>query len=346
MKILITGAAGFIGNHVARELTQRGHRVHAVDDDPTRRCELGDPVRTDCADRILLHKVRSAEFDAVVHLAAIVDTTTTDRERMRTVNTEKALALAHASSKGSATFVYASSASVYGLIERGTYVREEDVGTEVSSGPLNVYAESKLLLDTAMSNEFSRAAWSWVGLRFTNVFGPGEEHKGRMASYLHQMLRRTASGRPITLFQDTLEAARDWVPVATVAARVARIVESPPPAGLYNMGSGLPISFGTLIDWCASFAGMKPVLELVANPYASAYQYWTAVDMSRWLDASDTRSFRLRETDVHEAARQLFEMFPRAAGHRRESGASDEAPLRASRPSRIRAGRNRGRPRP
>jgi ADP-L-glycero-D-manno-heptose 6-epimerase len=311
MNVLVTGGAGFIGNHVAGELTRRGHRLVVVDDSPSRRCQHGDPVRSDCTDTALLQRIRSAAFDAVVHLAAIVDTTSNDREQMVAVNTEKALALAEASHEGRATFVYASSASVYGLIEHGAYVQEDDIRTDVSSGPLNVYAESKLMLDTAMSDQYSHSAWPWFGLRFTNVFGPGEEHKGPMASYLHQMLHRTADGRPITLFEDTLEAARDWMPVTTVAARVASIVESPPPAAIYNMGSGLPISFGNIVDWCADFAGTRPVVELVPNPYASAYQYWTAVDMSRWLDAWDSGNFRLRETDVHEAARQLFELFRR-----------------------------------
>jgi ADP-L-glycero-D-manno-heptose 6-epimerase len=179
MRILVTGSAGFIGNHVARELAQRGHRVTAVDDHPTRRCRSGHPVRTDCADAELLHRIRSAEFDAVVHLAAIVDTTSTNREAMLTVNTEKSLALAHSSRAGDAIFVYASSASVYGTIEPGTYVREDDVGTSVSSGPLNVYAESKLLLDTEMVDQHAGSDWPWAGLRFTNVFGRASTTRAR-----------------------------------------------------------------------------------------------------------------------------------------------------------------------
>jgi len=306
MRILVTGSAGFIGNHVARELGRRGHRVIAADDHPTRRGRYGDPVRKDCADPELLHEIRSAQFDAVVHLAAIVDTTSTNREEMLMVNTEKSLALAHSSDKGGATFVYASSASVYGNIEPGSCVREDDVGTGVSSGPLNVYAESKLLLDTEMIERYSKSDRPWTGLRFTNVFGPGEDHKGRMASYLQQMSSAAAHGRPIVLFDDTLEAARDWIPVATVAARIARVVESPPRSGIYNMGSGHSMSFETLIDWLAEFSGRRPIVELVPNSYASAYQYWTAVDMSRWNDASRPDSTRLGVMDVREAARQLF----------------------------------------
>jgi ADP-L-glycero-D-manno-heptose 6-epimerase len=127
-----------------------------------------------------------------------------------------------------------------------------------------------------------------------------------MASYLHQMLSEAVCGRPIVLFDDTLEAARDWIPVATVAARAARIIESRPRSGVYNMGSGHSVSFGTLIDWLAEFSGRRPIVELVPNPYARAYQYWTGVDMSRWHDASRPDSFRLGLTDVREAARQLF----------------------------------------
>ena len=212
MRILVTGAAGFIGNHVAGELAERGHRVIAVDGHPTRRSRYGHPVRTDCADPEVLHRIRSAEFDAVVHLAAIVDTTSTNRDEMLMVNTEKSLALADSSCRGGAVFVYASSTSVYGTIEPGVYVREEDVGTSVSSGPLNVYAESKLLLDTEMIDQHSGSDWPWAGLRFTNVFGPGEHHKGPMASYLQQMLSETAHGRPIVLFDDTLKAARELDP--------------------------------------------------------------------------------------------------------------------------------------
>jgi ADP-L-glycero-D-manno-heptose 6-epimerase len=171
----------------------------------------------------------------------------------------------------------------------------------------------------------------WLGLRYTNVFGCGEDHKGPMASILSQMLRRAADGRPLVLFDDTLHACRDFVPVDVVVDTVLSLLADERVApGIYNLGSGVPISFATIVRWCASFAGAELTVVLEPNPISSAYQYWTCADTSK-LRASLPGRPMLTVADVRSAAGQLFEVFrarPRPTiAPRRKSGSTPVAEL-------------------
>jgi ADP-L-glycero-D-manno-heptose 6-epimerase len=283
VRVLVTGSAGFIGRHVADALEREGWTVVGVD------------LRADGADfaaDTVLGEVEDGGFRAVVHQAAIVDTLCRDRALMVRENSEKALLLAEAARLGGASFVYASSASVY--------------GTPARPVPLNPYAESKLALDHGMLARRRGRGPFWAGLRYTNVFGPGEGHKGRMASMVHQLLERTAAGQPLELFDDTLDAARDWMPVGAVADRIARMLAAEGPSGIYDMGSGVPVSFGRLVNWCEELAGERLELRLIPNPHSDSYQYWTRADPQPWDDAFGEPLAVLGEDEVRAAAGALY----------------------------------------
>ena len=308
--ILVTGAAGFVGRHVARAFVTAGYRVVTVD----RRTPPPDVSRnTDFRaasfdDPAVLDAVGSGDFAAVVHLAAISSTLEQDWPRLQRTNVDGPTELARRCAAGGARFVYASSSSVYGAIAERVPVPETALGSPLCSGPLNLYARSKALFDVIMLREFppGQNGLAWAGLRFTNVFGGGDSHKKAMASVISQLLRRAARGEPLTVFADTLTACRDYIPVEDVADICLRVHDTPVPRGVYNLGSGRATSFAEVLEWCAEFSGAELPVTLIPNPYSDRYQYWTCADMAA-LDGALPERPRPGADDLKRSARSVFE---------------------------------------
>jgi ADP-L-glycero-D-manno-heptose 6-epimerase len=216
-------------------------------------------------------------------------------------------------------FIYASSHSVYGAMhQRRAAAEGSETDPSVCTGPLTLYARSKLALDATMAARQACGRPPWIGLRYTNVFGPGESHKGPMASIISQLLRKSAEGDSIRLFSDTLQACRDYIPVRAVADVIVKILNAPVPSGIYNLGSGRPVRFATLLEWCAEFSGSAPSVLLVPNPLADRYQYWTCADLAKIR--SSLPELRLpAEEEIRRAAEILFHQF-RAESKERPGG--------------------------
>jgi ADP-L-glycero-D-manno-heptose 6-epimerase len=315
-RVLVTGAAGFVGRHVARACLAAGQQVTAVDrrpppadlrrDSDVRVCSFDDPT--------ILDLVETGTFAAVLHLAAISSTVERDWEALRRTNILGPTALAQRCASSGSRFVYASSSSVYGRITERRPIAETAFGTDRCSGPLNLYARSKALFDERMLAELGTGGHDlgWVGLRFTNVFGTGEGHKKAMASILSQFLRATARRQPVTVFADTLEACRDYVPAETVARTCVLLADASVPSGVYNLGSGHAISFAELLRWCEQFAGAPLSVRLIPNPYADHYQYWTCADMTAMDRVLPHRPSPDREA-LRDRAHELYRRFRRAA---------------------------------
>lgn len=148
----------------------------------------------------------------------------------------------------------------------------------------------------------------WIGMRYTNVFGTGEDHKGPMASIISQLLRAAAHRETLHLFEDTLEACRDYVPVDVVARTCADLLNARIASGIYNIGSGCPISFSKIIDWCARLSSKPPRVQLVPNPVHDSYQYWTCADMSKLSSALGSDRWGSAE-DLFGQAERLYRHF-------------------------------------
>lgn len=280
--VLVTGAAGFIGSHTAAGFHDAGWTVTGVDQRSSSDVEEWESITADAADPTVLARVAGGEFAVVVHQAAISDTLAADDERLRWANATVPLRLAQASAESGTRLVYASSSSVYGVVPQGVSSMESDTGDRSRcSGPLNAYARSKLASDQAMCRRAGEFGLDFVGLRYTNVFGPGEQSKGRMASILWQIVTSAAAGRPVRLFDDTLTAARDYLPVQLLVATLVRLLDNPQVSGVYNLGSGSPVRFEELLSWCTEWAGLPVPVVLVPNTIRDRYQYWTCADMRR-----------------------------------------------------------------
>ncbi len=320
--VLITGAAGFIGRHTVTAFQRAGHTVTAVDLRPApvhlagaakwHTGEFANPAR--------LAEIAAGRYTAVIHQAAISDTRAPEGPELDETNTLAPLRLAEACRSGGTRLIYASSHAVYGALHRRAPIAETcDTDPRYCSGPLNAYAASKLALDQTMRARHATGL-EWIGLRYTNVFGPDETDKGPMASILSQLLRQAASTGAIRVFDDSLTAARDYIPVDTVASTIVQLatVEPAVPSAVYNLGAGLAVSFAEIAQWCARLAretvDRTLHIELIPNPVKSAYQYYTCAEMTalnRVLSGHASAS----ASSIEARAAELF-----AAFHARATG--------------------------
>jgi nucleoside-diphosphate-sugar epimerase len=313
--VLVTGAAGFIGRHTVAAFHHAGHQVTAVDlrPAPGQLARKARWQRGNFANPALLAEIRAGRYAAVVHQAGISDTRAPAGPELNETNTAGPLQLADACRTGDTRLIYASSHSVYGTLHHRAPIAEDaDTDSSRCSGPLNPYAASKLALDQQMRARHGTGL-DWVGLRYTNVFGPDETDKGPMASILSQLLLQAARTGMIRVFDDSLTAARDYIPVDTVTATIVQLAQQPPvAAAVYNVGAGFAVSFADVAQWCAHLhreATDQPLLvELVPNPVKTAYQYFTCADMTALNKALPNRP-TVSTASVETRAADLFATF-------------------------------------
>lgn len=318
-EVLVTGAAGFVGRHVVTACRRAGLEVTAVDlrPAPQRLARSARWLRGDFAGEALLAEVAGGRFAAVLHQAGISDTGVPEGVVLAETNTLGPLRIAQACQDGAARFVYASSHSVYGFLRRREPIAEDAEDDPARcSGPLNPYAHSKLALDVRMRKRYATGL-DWVGLRYTNVFGADERDKGSMASILSQLLHQAATSGRVRVFGDSLTAARDYVPVEVVAETVAMLAVCEVPSGIYNLGAGYSVSFAELLQWCFRLCRQRGqgllAVELVPNPVATAYQYYTCADMSALDEVLPGRP-QISSDAVELRAAELFALAGRSPG--------------------------------
>jgi ADP-L-glycero-D-manno-heptose 6-epimerase len=300
-RVLITGGAGFIGSNLVSELNARGiENIVIADflgtDEKWRNLEpLAFADYVDAG--VLLDSLdarRLGDFDLVLHMGACSSTTERDAAYLMRNNYEYTKRLAHWSIDHDARFVYASSAATYGNGDAGMD-DAFDLATLRSYHPLNMYGYSKHLFDlyAAQNGLFDRI----TGVKYFNVFGPGEGHKGDMRSMVLKAWEQIADTGIVRLFRSYREdfadgeQRRDFIYVKDAVDMTLHLAETPTAAGLFNIGSGRAETWLDLAR--AVFAAMKrePQIEFIDMPeeMRAAYQYHTVADIRRLRDTGYDR---------------------------------------------------------
>ena len=290
-RILLTGGAGFIGSATLWELNRRGADRVVVCDvlGASEKWRNLAPLRfetyLEAAD--LFSKLRSGalgKFDAVIHLGAESSTTERDVAYLLRNNTEFTRDLARWSLDTKARFIYASSAATYGDGSEGMSDEESDLSR---FRPLNAYGYSKHLFDM----QARREGWldSIAGLKYFNVFGPNEDHKGDMRSVVHKAHRQVRETGAVRLFKSGHpdyrdgEQKRDFLYVKDAVAMTLHLAFTPSANGLFNLGSGAARTWIDLVTPVFHAMKREPRIEFVALPaeIAAKYQYFTQADIGR-----------------------------------------------------------------
>jgi ADP-L-glycero-D-manno-heptose 6-epimerase len=225
------------------------------------------------------------KLDAVIHMGAISDTTASDGDLVMESNFRLSLRLLDWCTETGTPFIYASSAATYG---EGTQGFDDDWSPEGlrELRPMNLYGWSKHLFDQALVDRFVKKQTlppRWVGLKFFNVYGPNEYHKGAMASVLSKVFEGAKAGQPVRLFKSHREGIadgeqrRDFIYVDDVVAVLRWLLDQSNVNGIFNVGTGKAESFRDMITAMFKALGRAPNIEYVDMPeqIRGQYQYFT-----------------------------------------------------------------------
>jgi ADP-L-glycero-D-manno-heptose 6-epimerase len=292
---IVTGGAGFIGSNLVAALCAAGHEVVVVD-----RLRQGlkwrniakHPVAAVLAPEDLTgFLARKPRVDALFHMGAISATTETDGDLVARTNIALPQMLWDWCAAEGVPFIYASSAATYG---DGSLGFDDDMRPEALARlrPLNLYGWSKLAFDRRVAQMLAAGhprPPHWAGLRFFNVYGPNEHHKGRMASVVLHKFNQVMRGEAATLFASDREGIadgaqqRDFVHVRDCVAAMTWLARNPQASGLFNIGSGTARTFLDLTRAIFAALGRNDDIRFVPMPddLRGKYQYFTQARMDR-----------------------------------------------------------------
>ncbi|MCG2671848.1 ADP-glyceromanno-heptose 6-epimerase [Bradyrhizobium sp. GCM10023182] len=310
--LLVTGGAGFIGSNVVAALNDSGRSDVVV-------CDLlgSDGKWRNLAKRQLVDIVPPAELsnwlkgrklDAVIHLGAISETTATDGDLVIETNFRFSMRLLDWCTEGAVPLIYASSAATYGDGAEG-FDDDASLAALKKLRPMNLYGWSKQLFDLAVAERIARAEKlppQWAGLKFFNVFGPNEYHKGSMMSVLARRFDDVKAGRVVQLFKSHRDGIadgdqrRDFIYVDDVVRVILWLLATPKVSGLFNVGTGKARSFKDLMLAAYAALGTRPNIDYVDMPeqIRGAYQYFTESKVDRLRRAGYNGGFTALEDAV------------------------------------------------
>lgn len=321
--VVVTGGAGFIGSNIVARLCEGGGRDVVVVD-RLRSADSGKwrniakhPIADIWAPEALFEGLERLgdRLEAVIHMGAVSSTTEPDADHILHSNFILSRDLWRWLAPRGGRLIYASSAATYGAGERG-FADADDQAALDALRPLNAYGWSKALFDRLARREADRglAPAQWAGLKFFNVYGPNEGHKGPMKSVVAQIWPNVAAGETVKLFRshrpDYADGGqlRDFVYVADVVEVAAWLLERPEVNGIYNLGSGEARSFADLAAATFAAAGRPSRIEYIDMPEAirDRYQYFTRAEMGRLRAAGYDRPFATLEAGVADYVQRFL----------------------------------------
>jgi ADP-L-glycero-D-manno-heptose 6-epimerase len=297
--IVITGAAGFIGSGVVRYLNDKGlHNLILVDDFKTS-IKWKNLVGKQYIDLISRYQIfdwlkgKEDQIEAFIHLGACSDTLEKDGNYLVENNYRFSTRLAEYAINNDHRFIYASSAATYGDGKLGF---TDDVSALINLQPLNMYGYSKHMFDLWLYRE--KLLDKVVGLKYFNVFGPNENHKGRMASMIYKMTEKVLQDGEILLFKSNDpekykdgEQLRDFIYVKDAVKMTCDLLEKSfkDVSGIFNIGRGEAVTWNRIAEALFKALGKKPNIKYIPMPeeLSKHYQNYTRADMTKTLSLYD-----------------------------------------------------------
>ncbi len=319
--ILLTGAAGFIGSYLLGYLNKQGYKNIIIVDDFSEEDKWFNFDSKDFIAKVEREELfdwlkrEEPEIDFVFHLGARTDTTEFDYTIHEKLNVEYSKNIWNYCTDRNIPLVYASSAATYGSGELG-YKDDHELVKKLQ--PLNPYGVSKNEFDKWVLQQTEGHTAShppfWAGLKFFNVYGPNEYHKGRMASVIFHSFNQIKSTGKVKLFRSHRpdfkdgQELRDFIYVEDVAKVCYWLMEHTITSGLYNLGTGKARTFEDLVK--ATFAGIgkEPAIEYIDIPedIRDKYQYFTEADMNKLRNAGYKDSFYTLEEGVGDYVKKFL----------------------------------------
>jgi len=333
LNIIVTGAAGFIGSYMVGYLNSKGYENLILVDEFPARPAGGDEEEKDLNLHHKKYRVRverdnlfewlnkeNPSIDFVFHLGARTDTTEFDYSIHERLNVEYSKKIWEYCTQKYVPLVYASSAATYG---GGEFGYKDDHAIIEKLQPLNAYGISKNEFDKWALKQ-TRQPPGWTGLKFFNVYGPNEYHKGRMASVVLHAFHQIQTTGKVKLFRSHKpefrdgEQLRDFIYVDDIAAvcywmmeymlGIGDLVITCPESMIYNLGTGKARSFKDLVNAIFSSLDLEPNIEFIDTPedIRDKYQYFTEADMSKLRETGYKKAFYSLEKGVKTYVRNFL----------------------------------------
>lgn len=306
--IVITGAAGFIGSVLTGRLIDEGFENLCMVDDFS-----NDEKNMNLVNKKTLQLIERDDFfewfdknksevGFVLHIGARTDTTEFNVAIFDILNLNYSKQVWERCAEYNIPLIYASSAATYGM---GEYGYNDDHTIVSKLKPLNPYGESKNNFDKWVLQQKKTPPF-WAGLKFFNVYGPNEFHKGRMASVIFHAFHQIKNTGKVKLFRSHNpefkdgEQLRDFVYVKDLADVILFLMKVNPASGLYNLGTGTARSFVDLATATFAALGLEPVIEFIDTPedIRDKYQYFTEANMSKLIGVGYNKPFTSLEEGV------------------------------------------------